>query len=650
MAGSRITDWVPDMFYKLTSPHCWLCLLYQNLQTMASPTLRRSPHTIQYIAKVPYYVANAKSHAGSENDNVTGPCTVIPYMTPLTTDYIRDVIATFISEDDVWSPGFLDTVVFDHSPANAKPAEDVVNLLSERGTRNIRFRPECTANQPLSWGPYWLENAVLHKVFRLYSDDVDAFVLSTVPSEENSLEYRQLGVAVHGESSPVSLSIAVPSRMYYKRCAKFPLAGMRIAVKDNTDVQGVRTGASSRSYTRLYGPSRDTAPAVRKLLELGAIVVGKTKTTQFGDTEWPTADWVDFHAPFSPRADGYQSPSGSSAGSGAAMAAFEWLDFATGTDGCGSIRAPAAVGGLFSLRPSHGVTSTKGIIPWGAEFDTFGGLARDVAVLETISRLLYSCQSPHAQLHKPRKIFYPSDFWPVAEESQQNLFNSFIARLEGYTDTKCVPINLDDNWKENNPVGTNKSLAEYFNNTLPWAYAKTQYQTYKNFQNDYINTFGHTPYFNPEGQFKMSWLPTVTAEMHNQAINQLDIFQEWFESNIIPASKDGASEALLLIPWTTGKPDYRDTYREKPSWAGYGWFYYMLAPFAKAPEAILPIGQTSYISRVTNREEWLPASIGVVGARGGDKHLLLLLKDMMEITGMQTSVQDGRTAFPNAGL
>ncbi|CAO1597918.1 hypothetical protein XANCAGTX0491_001707 [Xanthoria calcicola] len=412
------------------------------------------------------------------------------------------------------------------------------------------------------------------------------------------------------------------------------------------DLQGVRTGGSSRGYTRLYRPSNQTAPAVRKLLELGAVIVGKTKTTQFADTEWPTADWVDFHAPFSPRADGYQSPSGSSAGSGAAMAAFEWLDFATRTDGCGSLRSPAAVEGLFSLRPSHGVTSMEGIIPWGAEFDTFGGLARDAAILETISRVLYDFHSSDACTRKPRKILYPSDFWPVAQESQQTLFDVFIARLETYTGTKCLPINLADNWRENNPVGTDKSLTEYFNSTLPWAYAKTQYQTYKTFQDDYINTFGSTPYFNPEGQFKMSWLPTVTAAMHEQAIKQLGIFQEWFEGNIIPPSKEGESEALLLIPWTTGRPDYRDIYRDKPDWAGYGWFYYMVAPFAKAPEAILPIGQTSYMSTVTNREEWLPASIGVVGARGSDAHLLSLLTDLMATAELPRSMRVGRTAFP----
>lgn len=104
----------------------------------------------------------------------------------------------------------------------------------------------------------------------------------------------------------------------------------------------------------------------------------------------------------------------------------------------------------------------------------------------------------------------------------------------------------------------------------------------------------------------------------------------------------GSPAAYPMDHWN---PDYRNIYRDKPDWAGYGWFYYMVAPFARAPEAILPIGQTPYRSRVTNREEWLPASIGVVGARGSDANLLSLLQDMMETADLQTSVQVGRTPF-----
>lgn len=358
------------------------------------------------------------------------------------------------------------------------------------------LQAQCAAVQHLPWGPYWLEDQNVRRVSRLYPDEIDAFIMSTVPYRKNHFEYRPLGVAVHGEFNPASLSVAVPSRLYYKRSANLPLAGLRIAVKDNTDLQGVRTGASSRSYTRLYGPSKETAPAVRRLLELGAVVVGKTKTTQFADTEWATADWIDFHAPFSPRADDYQSTSGSSAGSGAAIAAFDWLDFATGTDGCGSLRSPAAAEGLFAIRPSHGLASVERIIPWGSEFDIFGGFTRDIAILETISHVLYTSQFAEACTSKPKKILYPTDFWPVAQEDQQTLFYEFIAKFEIYTDTKCVPISLADNWRENNPLGTDKSLAEYFNNTLPWAYATTQYQTYKSLSIILVTSLISTPRLN----------------------------------------------------------------------------------------------------------------------------------------------------------
>lgn len=620
-------------------------LILPDLQVMASSSWNQKSYNIQYVADIPYYISDAETSVGSENDSITGPCTVIPYIVSMTKDYIKQTISTFTSEDDVWSPGFLATVVFDCSPADAQPAEDILRLLLSLGVENICFK-ECTGSQHLPWGLYWLGDRNLHRVSRLYADDIDAFVISTVPYGKDDFAYRPFGIAIHGEHNPASLSVAVPSRLYYKRSANFPLAGLRVAVKDNTDLQGVRTGGSSRSYTRLYGPSKETAPAVRRLLKLGAIVVGKTKTTQFADTEWATADWVDFHAPFSPRADGYQTPSGSSAGSGAAIAAFDWLDFATGTDGCGSLRSPAAIEGLFSIRPSYGSSSVQGIIPWGKEFDTFGGFARDIKILETISHVLYPSQPAKLSIPKPQKIFYPTEFWPVAEEDQQTIFHDFIARLESYTDTKCVHISLVDTWRDNNPIGTEKSLFEYFNSTLPWTYAKSQYETYKTFQDDHVKKFGYTPYFNPEAQFKMKWLPTITSEMHGQASIQLGVFQEWFEKNFIPASKEGESQALLLIPWTTGKPDYRDIYRDKPDWAGYGWFYYMVAPFAKAPEVILPIGQTPYRSKVTNREEWLPASIGVVGARGSDANLLSLLRDMMETTKLQTTTQAGRTPFP----
>lgn len=98
------------------------------------------------------------------------------------------------------------------------------------------------------------------------------------------------------------------------------------------DLSGMKTGASSRAYTSLYDPRKENAAVIQTLLELGAVVIGKTKATQFADSEWATCDWIDYHAPFNPRGDGYLTPSGSSSGSASAIASYEWLDFSLGTD------------------------------------------------------------------------------------------------------------------------------------------------------------------------------------------------------------------------------------------------------------------------------------------------------------------------------
>lgn len=98
------------------------------------------------------------------------------------------------------------------------------------------------------------------------------------------------------------------------------------------DLKGLKTGGSSRAYTELYPVKDKTAAAVQQLIDLGFVVVGKLKTTQFADSEWPTCDWIDYHGPFNPRGDGYLTPSGSSAGSASAIASYPWLDFSLGTD------------------------------------------------------------------------------------------------------------------------------------------------------------------------------------------------------------------------------------------------------------------------------------------------------------------------------
>jgi Asp-tRNA(Asn)/Glu-tRNA(Gln) amidotransferase A subunit family amidase len=125
--------------------------------------------------------------------------------------------------------------------------------------------------------------------------------------------------------------VVVPSRCYYNRSRSRPLAGARICIKDNIDIDGHKTTLCNRAWTDLYPLKTKHAACVQTLIDAGAVIVGKVKLEAMMMREEPL-ECVEFTAPFNPRADGYQVPSGSSHGSAAAVASYDWLDFSVGTD------------------------------------------------------------------------------------------------------------------------------------------------------------------------------------------------------------------------------------------------------------------------------------------------------------------------------
>ncbi len=116
----------------------------------------------------------------------------------------------------------------------------------------------------------------------------------TTPNDDGSFSYVNLWYAT--QFAPF---IPFPSRLYSTHMNKtsYPLAGMRFSIKDLLDLKGVLTGGGSRAMTRLYDqPLNTTAPSVQKLIDLGAICVGKTKASMFAIGEWP---WNTFDIPVS---------------------------------------------------------------------------------------------------------------------------------------------------------------------------------------------------------------------------------------------------------------------------------------------------------------------------------------------------------------
>ncbi|MFM2239074.1 MAG: allophanate hydrolase [Pseudomonadota bacterium] len=152
-----------------------------------------------------------------------------------------------------------------------------------------------------------------------------------------------------------------------------PLQGLTFAAKDNIDAQGLPTTAACPSFA--YVPA-EHAQVVRRLLEAGACLAGKTNLDQFA------CGLNGTRSPYGavPNAfDARYVSGGSSSGSAFAVATGQ-VDFALGTDTAGSGRVPAGLNNIVGLKPSKGLISARGVVPAAQSVDCVSILTREVGL------------------------------------------------------------------------------------------------------------------------------------------------------------------------------------------------------------------------------------------------------------------------------
>lgn len=207
------------------------------------------------------------------------------------------------------------------------------------------------------------------------------------------------------------------------------LAGLPIVVKDNINTKDMRTTAGTYSL-RNFQPSSN-APSLQKLIDAGAIVLGKANLHEwaFGITSTNFTLGIN---PISKAAsrpcknpyDTTRIPGGSSGGTAVAIAA-RMAPAGLGTDTGGSTRVPSSFCGIAGFRPSVGdgagqgrrYVDENGSAPISTTRDTIGPMGRTVADLALLDAVITGGSQPTAKSLKGLRIGIPASFWSDLEDS-----------------------------------------------------------------------------------------------------------------------------------------------------------------------------------------------------------------------------------------
>lgn len=540
-------------------------------------------------------------------------------------------VSDFTSKDDVFSAGFLESVYVQYTGQKSYGRHSFSPKISNvQNVTGAVWSSTVSQDSSIPNGPYFVSSSGdVYQAWRLYSDFAGAFSETLFPAADGT--FSILPANIPGQA----LAVAVPSRLYYTKTAEKPLAGVRLGIKDIFDIAGVRTSCGNRAWYRLYPAANETATVVQRLIDGGAIIVGKMKTSQFANGEAPTADWVDYPSPFNPRGDGYQDPSSSSSGPGAGAAAYDWLDLTLGSDTGDSIRAPSNVQGVYGNRPSHDLVELKGAMPLAPELDTAGFLTRDPLLWADAAEVLYAGNISFPS-GRPTSII-TSGFPTNATEPGDELLINFAKQVTAFLQANTTTIDVPAAWAASSNISD--PLESYTNITYPIIIAQQQIKNIREpFYADYAAANdGRRPFINPaplaRWGFGESFPPTQLAEENRRR----EIFSAWFASEVLVPDEETCSNSIMLYVGSQADIKYRNLYRGSPK-PPTGWTDAMMSTFWGGPDFVLPIGEATYFSNITQHEEQLPVTVDIMAARGCDGLIYDLVRDLVEAGILKNSV------------
>ncbi|KAF2232581.1 amidase signature enzyme [Viridothelium virens] len=408
-------------------------------------------------------------------------------------NWIEKNLKTWLHVDDVFCHDFLIAVIFVVREGSRIDLAALSRGMQENwGTRWCTVISQQSVPLGNCSGPHVFWKGEIWKAYRLY-DDVNETFMTSIRASSNFGSFQALRVS--GDFYQ-SLSVAVPSRIQPPELDNKPLQGIRFAVKDVFEIEGLRVTAGSRAFYSVSKSSRATAPSIQRLIDAGGMLLGTLKLGSLIAREEPSES-VDYHAAFNPRGDGYQSAWSSSGGCGAASASYDWIDFTLGTDTTGSSRRPALANGTFQIRLSHNVLSMEGVVASFPPFDAPAMFARNIVNLEDwVSVWIDAAKGSYDKL--PISLIYLQDFLPVENKVQMQHVDKFISDFESTYGIKTEKVSLAKIWHAAPPIGADDPCLQSFLKDVGLnSFCYGTYRCFDRFRCEYWERFGKLPYVNP---------------------------------------------------------------------------------------------------------------------------------------------------------
>jgi len=362
-----------------------------------------------------------------------------------------------------------------------------------------------------------------------------------------------------------------------------PLSGLTFGVKDIYDIAGHKNGFGNPDWLRTHDAAARTAPVVRRLLDAGADMVGKTHTDEI---TWSlNGENAHYGTPVNVNAPG-RIPGGSSSGSAAAVAG-GLCDFALGSDTGGSVRAPASFCGIYGIRPTHGRVSLEGACPLAPSFDTCGWFARSAELLERVGRVLLGSENAVA----PRRLLLAQDAFALAGDSVARALDVAVARVSarvGNSERVTVAVDGLPQWLQ---VFRVLQAAE------AWAQHGAWVKRIK-------------PDLGPGIRQRVQWAAVLDPALVGPARERREAIARHMDNLL-------AGGAVLLLPTVPGIAPMRNAApADTENFRARALALLCPAGLARLPQVSLPLAQL----------DGCPLGLSLVAARGNDAMLLALAK------------------------